>query len=172
MTPASFYAGQSGGDVRNYQPRRANFGAERFDFVCALEGMQDIEDREEILKAATEAMKVGGKMILVDAVGDSPTGKVPYLARHDGFEAPVLSARYYKKILGDCGLKIIGTKNITQLYQHRLKMGWARAADMFRTRRMDEKSRDLLKEQSAHQFARLNSLQKQDAKMMRLELTK
>ncbi|RED50744.1 methyltransferase domain-containing protein [Aestuariispira insulae] len=163
---------QSRGEVRNYAPRRANFGAERFDFVCALEGMQDEEDREEILKAATDAMKVGGKMLLVDAIGDAPNGKVPYLARHDGFEAPVLSARYYKKILADCGLKLIGTENITQIYQHRLKMGWAKAAELFRTRRMDERSRDILKEQSVHQFDRLKSLHERHAKIMRLELTK
>ena len=166
------YCQRSGSQVRIFDPKRANFGAERFDFVCAVEGMQDQEEREEILKAATDAMKYGGKMVLVDAIADSTTGKVPYLARYDGFLAPVLSARFYKKILADCGLKIIGTKNITQQYQLNLTRGWAQASQFFKTRRMDSESKELLNEQASHQFARLQTLKDREAKMVRLELMK
>ena len=128
----------SNGNIRHFDPKRANFGDEQFDYVCAAEGMQDIEDKQSILQAAADAMKVGGKMVLVDALTQSTTGHAPYMARLDGFLAPVLSARFYKRILEECGLKVIGTKNITQDYQKRVSSGWSKATGLFRDRKMDE----------------------------------
>ena len=163
---------RSNGKVRHFDPGRANFGNEQYDFVCAAEGMQDIEDKQKLLQAAADAMKVGGKMVLVDALTNSTDGHAPYMARLDGFLAPVLSARFYKRILQECGLKVIGSKNISTDYQKRVTTGWSKATGLFKDRKMDKESRKFLNEQATHQFSRLKTLQEQEAKMIRLEIMK
>ena len=163
---------RSGGSVRKFDPDRANFGDERFDFVCATEGLQDIEEKAQVFKAAADAMKVGGKMVFVDGITHSTKGHAPYMARHDGFLAPVLSARFYKKILAENGLKIIGSKNVTKDYCNRITAGWAKAMEVFKNRPMDADSKAFLNEQATHHFQRLQVLQEQEAKMLRIEVTK
>ncbi|RED54337.1 class I SAM-dependent methyltransferase [Aestuariispira insulae] len=163
---------KSSGKVRHFDPNRANFGEEQYDYVCAAEGMQDIEEKQKVLQAIANSMKVGGKMVLVDALTQSSEGHAPYMARLDGFLAPVLSARFYKKILEECGLKVIGTKNITRDYQTRITNGWGKATKLFQDRSMDSASKKFLNEQATHHFDRLKSLQEQEAKMIRLEIMK
>lgn len=167
-------SGGSKQEVSTLNLANPGFGTETYDFVSALEGLQDMAGKRHVLKAAAQALKPGGTMLIVDVMSTASGEFLNTLqgARSRGFDAALMSPKRYAALVRECGLKAGPTQNISARYGYDVVKGWSAATQNFKGRKLSDDAKNLMQKEASRWFARVSALRGDHAKMVRLVLTK